>query len=338
MKLILFIPHAVVLAYTICQLKRQFPGFWWILSILLTAASSGVYFISVIYLPYCSPICACMCALAILSFALLHIKARASAFFYGLYLATILALMAMALYDVHITYAISIIIMLIFLLSESSHRYIRKSYEQAASEYQNKVLSKQIEEVQNIYMTMRGWRHDYHNHLQSLKAQLSMGKVQQAQEYLGELEEDLDNVNQLVETGNVNLDAIINSKISLALKYNINVNYKASVPSSLTASDIDLCVLIGNLIDNAVESCEKLPERDRFLRLYVGVLKKQLYISVTNSTSETVRKLDEEYISTKRGNHGHGLKRINRIVSKYEGYINRKNEPGVFVTEVMLPL
>ena len=63
-----------------------------------------------------------------------------------------------------------------------------------------------------------------------------------------------------------------------------------------------------------------------------------LYISVSNATNETVRKLDEEYITHKRGNHGHGLKRINLIVEKYDGFINRKNEAGVFVTEIMLPL
>ena len=99
-----------------------------------------------------------------------------------------------------------------------------------------------------------------------------------------------------------------------------------------------MCVLIGNLIDNAVESCRKLPVEEQFLRLYIAPFKEQLYISVTNATNEVVRKLDEEYISNKRGDHGHGLKRINNIVEKYDGYINRKNEPGVFVTEVMLPL
>lgn len=66
--------------------------------------------------------------------------------------------------------------------------------------------------------------------------------------------------------------------------------------------------------------------------------REQLYISVSNATNETVRKLDEEYITHKRGNHGHGLKRINLIVEKYDGFINRKNEAGVFVTEIMLPL
>ena len=116
------------------------------------------------------------------------------------------------------------------------------------------------------------------------------------------------------------------------------MDYKATVPEELTVSDIDLCVVIGNLIDNAVEACEKVEAEKRFIRLYIGILRRQLYLSVSNATNEVVRKFDEEYITTKRGNHGHGLKRINNIVDKYDGYINRKNEPGVFVTEIMLPL
>lgn len=232
-------------------------------------------------------------------------------------------------------------------------------FEKKNIEYQNRLLERQVQEVQNIYLTMRGWRHDYHNHLQSMKAYVKMGQYEKLEEYLALLEQDLDNVNQLIESGNVNLDAILNSKLSLALKNGIEVDYKAVCPAELTVSDIDLCALIGNLIDNAVESCEKLEETkarsyrtaggtDRagmmqeeskpFIRLYIGVLKKQLYISVTNATNEVVRKLDSEYITNKRGNHGHGLKRIDLVVEKYGGYINRQNEPGVFVTEIMLPL
>lgn len=214
-----------------------------------------------------------------------------------------------------------------------------KYMEKKNIEYQNRLLERQVQEVQNIYMTMRGWRHDYHNHLQSMKAYVKMGQYEKLDEYLALLEQDLDQVNQLIESGNVNLDAILNSKISLALKNGIEVDYKATCPEELTVSDIDLCALIGNLIDNAVEACEKLPEGERrFIRLYIGVLKKQLYISITNATNEVVRKMDSEYITNKRGNHGHGLKRINLVVEKYEGYINRQNEPGVFVTEIMLPL
>lgn len=198
--------------------------------------------------------------------------------------------------------------------------------------YQNKLLARQIGEVQNIYLMMRGWRHDYHNHLQTLKARLDMGWTAEARAYLDSLEEDLDGIRALAETGNVSVDAILNAKLSLVLKKEIALSFKAEVPQSLTVSDIDLCVILGNLIDNAVESCEKVSEGERFLRLYIGVFRKQLYLSVTNATAETVRKIDAAYISTKRGSHGHGLKRIDRVVEKYGGYVNRQNEPGVFAT------
>ena len=215
-------------------------------------------------------------------------------------------------------------------------RIIRKRYEEYSMNYQNKLLKNQVEEVQHIYMTMRGWRHDYHSHLQSLKVKLNQGQIEEAAKYLNELEEDLDDIHQLVESGNVNVDAILNSKLSLAIEQEIDVNVKVAIPDKLPLSDIDCCVLLGNLIDNAIEACEKV-EENKFIRLYIGIYKKQLYMSITNATNEVVRKFDEEYISKKRGNHGHGLKRINKVVEKYNGYINRKNEPGVFVCEIMLP-
>lgn len=236
---------------------------------------------------------------------------------------------------------ILIILLILFLFVVTAYllyRTLDRVYERQVAAYQNKLLKNQVDEVHNIYLTMRGWRHDYHNHMQSVKAYLAMDSLDEAKAYLDRLEQDLDDINLLFNTGNINADAILNSKISLAIKKGIQVDYKAIVPEKLVVSDIDLCVVIGNLIDNAVEACEKVAPREQFIRLYIGTLQRQLYLSVSNATSETVRKFDEEYITTKRGNHGHGLKRINNIVDKYGGYINRKNEPGVFVTEIMLPL
>ncbi|MDE7417321.1 MAG: GHKL domain-containing protein [Lachnospiraceae bacterium] len=218
------------------------------------------------------------------------------------------------------------------------YHILDRIYARQIAAYQNKLMKNEVDEVHNIYLTMRGWRHDYHNHMQSIKAYLAMDNLEEARAYLDRLEQDLDDINLLFNTGNINADAILNSKISLAIKKGIQVDYKATVPKELAVSDIDLCVVIGNLIDNAVESCEKVEPENQFIRLYIGILRKQLYLSVSNATNEVVRKFDEEYITTKRGNHGHGLKRINNIVDKYDGYINRKNEPGVFVTEIMLPL
>lgn len=216
---------------------------------------------------------------------------------------------------------------------------VRKKDEERLGRYQDRILKTQREEVQNLYKTMRGWRHDYHNHMQKIKAHLALNQLQEVRDYLDRLEEDLDAVDLAVKTGNISVDAILSSKLSVAVNKEISINCKAKVPEKLTVSDIDLCVILGNLIDNGVESCEKLEGADRkFIRVYIGIFKEQLYISVTNSTNEVIRKLDKEFISNKRGNHGHGLKRIDNIVEKYGGFINRKNEPGAFATEIMLPL
>ena len=204
--------------------------------------------------------------------------------------------------------------------------------------YQSDLITKHCDEAENMYRQMRGWRHDYHNHIQTMFALVD--KPEQMRAYLLTLNEDLTTVDTVIKTGNVMLDAVLNSKLSLIKTKNITVNGKAVVPAELPISDVDLCVIIGNLLDNAMEACEKQEETsERFIRVFIGVLKKQLYISVMNSVGGEVSKDGKKYISTKAsGSHGFGLWRVDRIAEKNGGYVNRQNEPGVFATEVMLPL
>ena len=228
---------------------------------------------------------------------------------------------------------------LIFILLEYLLQRIMKREEDKTIIYQNKLMKQQMDEIENIYMTMRGWRHDYHNHLQSLKGYLSLNKVEQMKDYLNELETDLDSIDTLYHSGNLQLDSILNAKLAIAEKGQIRIHCDASIPPQLHVSDLDLCVILGNLLDNAIESCRKIENPDeRFIRVYIGILKKQLYISITNATSETVKQRTDHYFTTKRGDHGHGLKRVDQVVKKYDGYLNRQNEPGVFATEIVLPL
>ena len=228
---------------------------------------------------------------------------------------------------------------LIFVLLEYLLQRIMKREEDKTIIYQNKLMKQQMDEIENIYMTMRGWRHDYHNHLQSLKGYLSLNKVDQMKNYLNELETDLDSIDTLYHSGNLQLDSILNAKLAIAEKGQIRIHCDASIPPQLHVSDLDLCVILGNLLDNAIESCRKIKNPDeRFIRVYIGILKKQLYISITNATSETVKQRTDHYFTTKRGDHGHGLKRVDQVVKKYDGYLNRQNEPGVFATEIILPL
>lgn len=206
------------------------------------------------------------------------------------------------------------------------------------SRFQNELVNRHYDEVETMYRTMRIWRHDYHNHIQTLSAYMSMGQYEEASGYLERLAEDLTKVDTVLRTGNVMVDAILNSKLTLMRERRIKVDATAAVPRELAIPDIELSVLIGNLMDNAMEACMKLPEEQRFIRIYIDVIKKQLYICVTNSMDGAARRKGNHFLSDKQGSHGFGLLRIDEIVISHSGYLNRKAEDGIFATEVMLPL
>ena len=167
---------------------------------------------------------------------------------------------------------------------------IKTYYEKSTEAYQNKLVKNQIEEVNNVYMTMRGWRHDYRNHIQVLKSYAKDGDLAQISKYLDELDEDLSTVDTVIKTGNKMTDAILNSKISLAKSKHIPVVADAHVPVALKTSEMDLCIIIGNLFDNAIEASLQLPEEKRMIRIYMDMKNTQLYMSFTNFTATKKQK------------------------------------------------
>lgn len=221
-----------------------------------------------------------------------------------------------------------------------AHVYMANLVDKRITQYQNDLVAKHFEEVENMYRQTRGWRHDLKNHIQTMKAHVAMGEYDKLNEYMNELDTDLNKVDQVIKTGNVKIDAVLNSKLSLARAKHINVEAKAIVPRELAVSEVDLSVILGNLMDNAMEACLKINEEERrFLRVYIDVLKGQLYIYVMNSMQDHPRRIGGIYLTTKDSrNHGFGLLRMDKVVEKYHGYLDRQNEEGVFATEIMLPL
>ena len=133
-------------------------------------------------------------------------------------------------------------------------------------------------------------------------------------------------------------DAILNSKISLARSRNIPTQVDAHIPVKLKMSELDLCCIIGNLFDNAMEASMALPEEKRLIRVYMDMKGTQLYISFTNFTADKkVKKEGRLFRSTKGEGHGFGLVRIDAIVERLDGYISRNSEDGAFTTEILLP-
>lgn len=214
-----------------------------------------------------------------------------------------------------------------------------KMIDRRIAAYQRDLIETHYREVDNMYRQMRGWRHDYRNHIQVMKAYAAAGDMDALRTYLDSLEQDLLTVDTVIKTGNRMTDAILNSKISIARARRIEVLADASIPVELGLSEIDLCIIIGNLFDNAIEASMTLPEDKRLIRVYMEVKNTQLYISFTNFTAQGKQtKIGKRFASTKGEGHGLGLLRMDNIVERLGGYLNRNSEDGAFTTEILLPV
>ena len=112
----------------------------------------------------------------------------------------------------------------------------------------------------------------------------------------------------------------------------------AHIPVKLKMSELDLCVIIGNLFDNAIEASLSLPEDQRLIRVYMDMKGTQLYISFTNFTStKKLAKVGMVFKTSKGEGHGFGLVRIDSIIERLDGYLSRNSEDGAFTTEILIP-
>ena len=215
---------------------------------------------------------------------------------------------------------------------------IEKMIDKRIAAYQSDLLTTHYAEVENMYRQMRGWRHDYRNHIQVLKSYADMGALDDIKRYLDALDTDLNTVDMALKTGNKMTDVILNSKISLAKSKDIAVTADAHVAVALTTAEIDLCIIIGNLFDNAIEANMELPKEERMIRVYMDMKNTQLYMSFTNRTAVKKQRTENgRFLTSKGKGHGYGLVRIDTIIERYQGYIRRNSEDGAFTTEILLP-
>lgn len=213
-------------------------------------------------------------------------------------------------------------------------KLLEKMIHKRVAALENEIMQKYYQEIENMYTRMRGWRHDYRHHIQTMKVHAARGEYGEIDKYLDMLDSDLTSVETIVRTGNRMADAILNSKLSLALEQNIQIKASAEIPVALTISELDLCTIISNLVDNAIDACSRLPVEQRLIRIYMEMKGNYLYFSIINTADGGKKK---NFLTTKGEGHGFGLHRVDAIVKKYGGYIKRASEDESFSTEVLLP-
>ena len=197
------------------------------------------------------------------------------------------------------------------------------------------------DELQSVYRETRVWRHDYRNHLQAIQGLVETQSYTALATYLQEIDGSLEKIAFRVNSGNELLDAIINTKISIAEKNDIQFNTDIEIVVNDVMSFIDITILVGNLLDNAIEACLRIdaPDRNKVVSLRIVNLPAELILSVENTTQGIVKSKNQVFATSKlSGDHGIGMQQIDSIVHKYNGYISRESKQNSFQTIVRLPL
>ena len=244
--------------------------------------------------------------------------------------------------NVKIVVFITILFACVELLVYAFFRQISKD-NQVKQEYQ--LLKFQYDCVQNtshetkhLYEEIQSMRHDLKNHLSCIEQLAVMHKEDEIQTYVqGLLQEQKRKDSLLIFTNNHVLDAILNTKIAMAIENEIHCTVFITC-SALPISQNDLCVLLGNLMDNAIEAA--VHSKEKTIQVRIARQQDYVYIGIQNSIAESILSKNAALQTSKtdKKKHGFGIRNIKKIVERYCGEITFSEADDNFVCDVLLPV
>lgn len=218
--------------------------------------------------------------------------------------------------------------------------------QQSTREHEALVMIQEKERIQEeslhalslAYESQRKSTHDFRKHISTISTLISKNQVKIAQEYINQLIEHQTERILLVNTHNSTIDAVLNQKGYLAKQYDIDMRFEVNDLSGIKMKSIDCTILLGNLLDNAIEACNNLKEREKWIQVSVIRDFEILFISVLNP-SVPVKIINNEIASTKENPsfHGFGIRNIKDILHKYNAEYIMTYDDGCFLFSIECP-
>ena len=215
----------------------------------------------------------------------------------------------------------------IFALTYNQNEIIKQMHDQ--KEYSEKMLTGDE--------NLRRFRHDYRNHMIVINSLLETGRTDRAREYLNNMNSDISSTLTKISTGNFISDAIINNKAVAAAEHDISIKFTGQViPEGI--ADEDLCTVLANILDNAIEATKKL-SINKTIRIDAALRNGFFIMNVSNPVEHEVKIRKDGTIKTSKKNqseHGFGIKNVQKAVKKYGGTVSVTYENKVFSVDVMM--
>lgn len=209
----------------------------------------------------------------------------------------------------------------------------QKKQENELIRRQNQYLERSLTEQENTFFLWRQSIHDYKNSILMLDSYIEQNRLSELADYIHCEKIKFEQSTPFFKTGNSTVDTIINTKYATSRQKDIPFSVNAKVPEKCTVSDIHLAVILGNLLDNAIEA--QANEKDPFIRVQFITIGEMIIIKVENKCS-----LPPESSDTTKKNrqfHGIGLKSVKKTAEQYGGDFSLKYENDTAVATVIIP-
>lgn len=243
-----------------------------------------------------------------------------------------------------ITYVAMILLSILFQIVCVSLIYLFYSREQYKT--LNKLKEEYNEKQIDYYKALlakeedtRKFRHDIKNHFICIQELLDTGKTEEAQSYIRDINERLEKITGIHDTGNDIINAIINYYTNKGREDHIQIKVKGRILQELNIPMMHLSTIFSNLMSNAYEASVKLDhDLDKTIAVEIRAGGNYLEITIQNPTIENRIKLDDKFLTTKsdRKNHGFGIQNIKEILTKYDGELQLKDDLNQVTVRVIM--
>lgn len=209
------------------------------------------------------------------------------------------------------------------------------------------LINQRVIESQQQYYTLvnekqqeiRSIRHEMKNHLTCIHGLYQAGKLSEMEQYLNQLIETSGSSAALIDTGNDIVNAILNDAQSRYKKDNIIIRLEGGFPSEFYIEPMDLCIIMANIITNAVEAIQRMVRKEQeisYIDVRISSYKNDLFIDINNPMDEKMKIAKGIPVTSKkdRNNHGFGIKNVIQRVEKYHGTYQYKIKDNQFCVEI----
>ena len=219
--------------------------------------------------------------------------------------------------------------------------HIQSMYQQQMNisllKQQNKAYEEQMSILKLSEERLHALQHDLKNHLLAIERISTMNDRNAMETYMDDLFSEAEASSMFAETGNYIIDAFLNSKLANAKNLGVNVETDLKISRELNMPPTDISIILGNLLDNAVEASTKCRKR-KAIKIVMREDCGKLYLRMINTYQGKIRVYRGMILSNKpnRGNHGIGLKNVQEVVDKYHGEMNTSYTEDYFSVAIII--